>query len=130
MASVEAKCDGGSVLSTHPAVRAQDEEFGIKQARWVPSHAGVLRESEEISRGLSQQHLRGDRQRSFGTSRVRLRLAKQRGFTLEHLLCGNWIFCVGRKHLVIESMGEWYCQVLALRGGRAETLRSIRARAT
>ena len=62
MSGVKAESDGLSILGAQAAVRAQNQEFGIKQPRRVPAHAGALGQAEEISRRLREQHLGGQRQ--------------------------------------------------------------------
>ena len=71
MAGVEAEGDRGAVFGAKAAVGAEDEEFGSEDASRVPAHASVLAEAEEISGGLSEEHLGGDGQSAGGTGRMR-----------------------------------------------------------
>ncbi len=59
MPRVQAESDGLSVVGAQAAMRAENEEFGIKEPCRVPTHAGALGQAEEISRRLSEQHLCG-----------------------------------------------------------------------
>jgi hypothetical protein len=45
---MEAEGDGFSAFGTQAAMGAEDEEFWIKEAIRIPTHASVLREAEEI----------------------------------------------------------------------------------
>ena len=71
VAGVKSQRDGFAVFRAQTAVRAQDQKLRIEQPRRIPSHAGILRQAEEIAGGLGEQHLRRERQRARGTCRVR-----------------------------------------------------------
>jgi hypothetical protein len=60
VAGVEAEGDGRAVFGAKAAVSAEDEDFGVEETVWVPAHAGVLTEAEEIAGGLGEEHLRCD----------------------------------------------------------------------
>ena len=59
MTGVEAESDRIAVLGAQSAVRAEDEKLRVEQATWIPAHARILGQSEEISGWLGEQHLRG-----------------------------------------------------------------------
>ena len=71
MAGMKSKRNGLAVFGAQAAVGAQDQEFGIEKAGGIPAHPGALRQTEEIARGLGEQHLRGERQRTGRAARVR-----------------------------------------------------------
>ena len=71
VAGVKVECDGFAAFRAQATMRAQDQEFGVEQSRGIPSHAGILRQPEEIPGGLGEQHLGSQRQRSGRTRRVR-----------------------------------------------------------
>jgi|GEM_PF-5252745 len=89
MAGVEAESDGGSVSGTQAAMRAEDEEFGVKEPLRLPAHAGILREAEEMSGWLGEEHFSRDGQRALRPARVRRHGGKECGVRLEHLRCGD-----------------------------------------
>jgi hypothetical protein len=60
VAGVETEGDGCAVVGAKAAVGAEDEDFGVEETVWVPAHAGVLAEAEEIAGGLGEEHLRCD----------------------------------------------------------------------
>ena len=67
---VEAECDGFTVCGAQATVRAEDEKLGIEKSCRVPTHAGTLGQTEEISRGLCEQHLCGQWQKSGRARRM------------------------------------------------------------
>ena len=58
---MKAEGNGISILSAQAAMGAQNQEFGVEKARWIPAHACILTEAKEISRWLMKQHLWGKR---------------------------------------------------------------------
>ena len=48
-------------------MRAEDQNFRAEKEARVPSHPGVLGQAEEITRGLSEEHLRRDRKEAGWT---------------------------------------------------------------
>ena len=70
MAGVEAECDGGTIFSAKAAVRAEDKDFGVEYVDRVPAHADVLAEAEEVTGGLCEEHLGGDRKSTRGAGCV------------------------------------------------------------
>jgi hypothetical protein len=75
---MEAKRYGLSILGAQTAMSAQDQELRVKQAIRIPPHSGILTQAKKISRRLSEQHLRGERQES-GWARRMSGHAKQAG---------------------------------------------------
>ena len=83
--------DRRSVRRAHAAVSAQNEHLFSKQPFRSPTHSGRLGHPKERARRQLQQHLRGDRQRSFRARSVRTHpinavIARIDGFLRIHLL--------------------------------------------
>ncbi len=68
---VESKRDRTPIRTAKPAMRAQNQNLRPQQARRIPSHPRILRQAEEISRGLGQQHLRRNRKKPRWPGSVR-----------------------------------------------------------
>ena len=71
VSGMKAESYGLAVFCAQAAVGAEDQKLGIEQPLRLPTHAGILRETEEIARGLGKQHLRCERQSSGRSLRVR-----------------------------------------------------------
>ena len=52
-------------------MRTENKNFGAEEARWMPAHADVLAQAEEIAGGLIEQHLRSDRKKARRARRMR-----------------------------------------------------------
>ena len=63
---VVAQRDRRAVGGADAALRAEDEEFLAAQLFWVPAHAGVLRQAEDVAAGGVAQELSGERQLARG----------------------------------------------------------------
>src|ERR1035438_3653042 len=66
-----------------------DQELGVEQARGIPAHAGVLRQAEEVSGGLGEQHLGRERQDSSRSGRMRHHAKEARVVRLKYRTEGN-----------------------------------------
>ena len=65
MAGVIAQRDRSAVAGANAAMGAEDQDLGTAQLLRIPTHAGILREAEQIAGRPVQQHLGGNRQRAL-----------------------------------------------------------------
>jgi hypothetical protein len=70
VAGVEAECDRGAVFGAETAVGAEDKDLRAEDAGWIPTHADVLAEAEEIAGGLGEEHLGCDGKSAGWAGRV------------------------------------------------------------
>jgi hypothetical protein len=63
--------DRRAIRRAHATVRAQNQNLFAAQRLRSPPHPGILRQAEQISRGLLHQHLCRNRQRARGSGRMR-----------------------------------------------------------
>jgi len=94
VAAVKAQSDGLAIFGAQAAMRAQDQKLGIKQPRRLPTHAGILRQAEEVARGLRQQHLGRQRQSAFRAAGMRGYIKQFAAFGFKHRREGD--VCDGR----------------------------------
>ena len=71
MTGVITKSDGLAVGRAQPALRAQNQELFAPHLGGIPTHAGILRQAEQIATGTIFQHFLSERQaagRAVGVS--------------------------------------------------------------
>ena len=64
MPRVIAERDGFAIRRAQAALRAQDQKLFTPKFGWIPAHARVLRQAEQISARTLRKHFFGERQAS------------------------------------------------------------------